>query len=73
MRKFYDGIKSLIYWFPVIWNLRKDDYYEDYRFIRHRLKSLQKFYCCNKDVKAFYAYHPITCARLTVILKYLEQ
>ena len=55
-RSFKEGISNLIYWFPVIWRDRNYDHYYLSEILRHKLKSMVKFYD-GPDAWALYASH----------------
>ena len=38
------GIKNLIYYFPIIWNDRDWDHYFFHKLLRHKLNSMEKYF-----------------------------
>lgn len=43
-RNITEGIRNLIYWFPIIWQDRDFDYYYLSAILRHKMKSMAEFY-----------------------------
>lgn len=43
-RSIKEGIDNLIYWFPIIWQDRDFDHYYLIAILRHKMKSMVKFY-----------------------------
>lgn len=44
IRKFYIGIKNLIFWFPIIWRDRDWDYHYLLKVMSHKLHKMENFH-----------------------------
>lgn len=51
MKNYLHKIKKLIYWFKIIWKDEDFDYTYFYEIMEHKLKSMQKHFPDNKDIK----------------------
>jgi len=49
LKDFYNGIKKLVYWFPIIWKDRDWDDHYIFEVLKHKLKSQAK-YIGHRDV-----------------------